>query len=274
MGPAGRQLGALLWKNWLCRRRHRVLFLAEFVWPCTLFMILTVLRFQEPPRHRDHCYLQPRDLPSAGVFPFVRGLLCNTGARCRNTSYAESPGHGFRFQARAGHHTINDLVFLQEMQDLADEICELMDKATDLKKVWVERSKTPGKFFSWLWFSNRKYRNASSKNATDAGSVSGEAHARGAGCRALGPGEQVQGAWRWRPRPAASGLPTSPLPGVPPTRSRYSVRWGLGVATVGPFPQDSPEPQEGGRSPPPTGPERGLHISGQREAGAARARLP
>nr|KAF6468829.1 ATP binding cassette subfamily A member 13 [Molossus molossus] len=154
MGPAGRQLGALLWKNWLCRRRHRVLFLAEFIWPCTLFMILTVLRFQEPPRHRDNCYLQPRDLPSAGVFPFVRGLLCNTGARCRNTSYAESPGPGFRahsgalslsrFQARAVHHTINDLVFLQEMQDLADEICELMDKATDLKKVWVERAKTPG----------------------------------------------------------------------------------------------------------------------------------
>lgn len=24
MGPAGAQLGALLWKGWLCRRRHRV----------------------------------------------------------------------------------------------------------------------------------------------------------------------------------------------------------------------------------------------------------
>ena len=35
-------------------------------------------------------YLQPRDLPSRGVFPFVRGLLCNTGATCRNRSYAES----------------------------------------------------------------------------------------------------------------------------------------------------------------------------------------
>ncbi|KAM5303130.1 ATP-binding cassette sub-family A member 13 isoform 2-T2 [Glossophaga mutica] len=148
MGPAGRQLGALLWKNWLCRLRNPVLSLAEFFWPCILFMILTVLRFQEPPRHRDNCYLQPRDLPSRGVFPFIRGLLCNTGANCRNRSYAEPPERRFRssaFQASAGHREpIDDLVFLQDMQDLATEVCEVMDKAANLKKLWVERSKTPG----------------------------------------------------------------------------------------------------------------------------------
>lgn len=31
------------------------------------------------------------------------------------------------------------------MQDLADEVRELMDKATDLKQLWVERSGAPGK---------------------------------------------------------------------------------------------------------------------------------
>ncbi|XP_045684814.1 ATP-binding cassette sub-family A member 13 [Phyllostomus hastatus] len=93
-------------------------------------------------------YLQPRDLPSRGVFPFLRSLLCNTGATCRNRSYAESSEHQFRspaFQASAGRHeAIDDLVFLQDMQDLATEVCEVMDEAANLKKLWVERSETPG----------------------------------------------------------------------------------------------------------------------------------
>ncbi|XP_008591307.1 PREDICTED: ATP-binding cassette sub-family A member 13-like [Galeopterus variegatus] len=114
MGHARRQFQALLWKNWLCRLRHPVLSLAEFFWPCILFMILTILRFQEPPRHRDSCYLQPRDLPSQGVLPFVQGLLCNTGSRCRNFSFAESMEHHFglsRSQSAADHKKVNNLTF-------------------------------------------------------------------------------------------------------------------------------------------------------------------
>ncbi|CAD7687011.1 unnamed protein product [Nyctereutes procyonoides] len=101
MGPVGRQFGALLWKNWLCRVRQPVLSLAEFFWPCILFMILTVLRFQEPPRHRDNCFLQARDLPSRGVLPFMQALLCNTGSTCRNvssTAPAEGPRRLLRLQ--------------------------------------------------------------------------------------------------------------------------------------------------------------------------------
>nr|XP_031300821.1 ATP-binding cassette sub-family A member 13-like [Camelus dromedarius] len=149
MGRAGRQFRALLWKNWLCRIRHPVLSLSEFFWPCILFMILTILRFQEPPRQRDNCYLQPRDLPSRGVFPFVRSLLCNTGSRCRNTSYEGSGEHRFgssRFQSIIGRgEEINDLAFLMKIQDLAEEIYKMMDKAQNLQELWVERSKTPGK---------------------------------------------------------------------------------------------------------------------------------
>ncbi|EPQ18070.1 ATP-binding cassette sub-family A member 13 [Myotis brandtii] len=89
-------------------------------------------------------YLQPRDLPSRGVLPFVRGLLCNTGARCRNTSHTGPSQPHLRFRATAAHHETHDLVFLQEMQDLADDMRELMDKATNLKQLWVERSGAPG----------------------------------------------------------------------------------------------------------------------------------
>ncbi|XP_053409814.1 ATP-binding cassette sub-family A member 13 [Nycticebus coucang] len=146
MGHASRQFRALLWKNWLCRLRHPVLSLAEFLWPCILFMILTVLRFQEPPRHRDSCYLQPRDLPSQGVLPFVQGLLCNTGSSCRNISYGGFMEHHLRlsrFHTAADHKKVNTLAFLKEIQDLAEEIYRTMDKAKNLQKLWVERSKTP-----------------------------------------------------------------------------------------------------------------------------------
>uniref|UniRef100_H0WK14 ATP binding cassette subfamily A member 13 n=1 Tax=Otolemur garnettii TaxID=30611 RepID=H0WK14_OTOGA len=122
-----------------------VLSLAEFFWPCILFMILTVLRFQEPPRHRDTCYLQPRDLPSQGVLPFVQGLLCNTGSSCRNISYGGFMEHHLRssrFHTAADHKKVNTLAFLQEIQDLAEEIYRTTDKAKNLQKLWVERSKT------------------------------------------------------------------------------------------------------------------------------------
>uniref|UniRef100_A0A8C5XUF3 ATP binding cassette subfamily A member 13 n=1 Tax=Microcebus murinus TaxID=30608 RepID=A0A8C5XUF3_MICMU len=146
MGRYGRQFRVLLWKNWLCRLRHPVLSLAEFFWPCILFMILTVLRLQEPPRHRDNCYLQPRDLPSQGVLPFVQGLLCNTGSRCRNISYGGLMEHHLRlsrFQAATDHKKVNNLAFLKEIQDLAEEIYRTMDKAKNLQKLWKEQSKTP-----------------------------------------------------------------------------------------------------------------------------------
>ncbi|EPY85511.1 hypothetical protein CB1_000372021, partial [Camelus ferus] len=85
-------------------------------------------------------YLQPRDLPSRGVFPFVRSLLCNTGSRCRNTSYEGSGEHRFgssRFQSIIGRgEEINDLAFLMEIQDLAEEIYKMMDKAQNLQELW------------------------------------------------------------------------------------------------------------------------------------------
>ncbi|XP_021109905.1 ATP-binding cassette sub-family A member 13 [Heterocephalus glaber] len=143
MGLAGRQFQALVWKNGLCRLRHPVLSLAEFCWPCILFTILTVLRFQEPPRHRDSCFLQPRDLPSRGILPFVQGLLCNTGSTCRNFSFEGYMDHHFRFQTAAADTAVTSLGFVEEVQGLAEDIYEMMNKAKHLQKLWGERGQTP-----------------------------------------------------------------------------------------------------------------------------------
>ncbi|OXB69678.1 UNVERIFIED_CONTAM: hypothetical protein H355_010733, partial [Colinus virginianus] len=71
-----------------------VLSLSEILWPCLLFLILSAIRFQEPPKYKEKCmfcftcYLEARDLPSRGLYPFMRTLFCNAGSRCRNTSYS------------------------------------------------------------------------------------------------------------------------------------------------------------------------------------------
>ncbi|XP_043857076.1 ATP-binding cassette sub-family A member 13 [Dromiciops gliroides] len=147
-GQSLRQFQALFWKNWLCRLRQPVLSLSEFLWPCTLFLILTVIRFQEPPRHRDNCYLQPRNLPSQGVYPFVQSLLCNAGSRCKNTSYAVPKDPQFRISRSSNsqdHQGMGtNLAFLEDIRMLAQGISETMEKAVALQKVWMEGAKLSG----------------------------------------------------------------------------------------------------------------------------------
>ncbi|XP_009882105.1 PREDICTED: ATP-binding cassette sub-family A member 13 [Charadrius vociferus] len=96
MGHALHQFKALFWKNWLCRVRQPVLSLTEILWPCVLFLILAAIRFQEPPKYKENCYLEARDLPSRGLYPFMRTLFCNVGSRCKNMSYTAQKNNRFR----------------------------------------------------------------------------------------------------------------------------------------------------------------------------------
>ncbi|KYO42790.1 hypothetical protein Y1Q_0016177 [Alligator mississippiensis] len=74
----------------------QILSLSEVLWPCTLFLILAAVRFQEPPKHKEHCYLEARDLPNRGLYPFVQSLFCNVGSRCKNSSYSTPKNNSFR----------------------------------------------------------------------------------------------------------------------------------------------------------------------------------
>uniref|UniRef100_A0A8B9CUN1 ATP binding cassette subfamily A member 13 n=1 Tax=Anser brachyrhynchus TaxID=132585 RepID=A0A8B9CUN1_9AVES len=134
MGHAVHQFKALFWKNWLCRVRQPVLSLAEILWPCVLFLVLAAIRFQEPPKYKESCYLEARDLPSRGLYPFMRTLFCNVGSRCRNTSYTTQKNNRLRF---AGP----DLAFLKEIQELVKGFAETTEKAVALEKLWEENSK-------------------------------------------------------------------------------------------------------------------------------------
>ncbi|XP_048796564.1 ATP-binding cassette sub-family A member 13 [Lagopus muta] len=147
MGHAVRQFKALFWKNWLCRVRQPVLFLSEILWPCMLFLILAAIRFQEPPKHKENCYLEARDLPSRGLYPFVRSLFCNVGSRCRNTSYSTQKYNRLRSSGvESGSESFAgpDLAFMKEIQELAKGFTETTEKTMALEKLWEESSKFSG----------------------------------------------------------------------------------------------------------------------------------
>nr|XP_047932357.1 ATP-binding cassette sub-family A member 13 [Anser cygnoides] len=147
MGHAVHQFKALFWKNWLCRVRQPVLSLAEILWPCVLFLVLAAIRFQEPPKYKESCYLEARDLPSRGLYPFMRTLFCNVGSRCRNTSYTTQKNNRLRTSGVQGgpeSFAGPDLAFLKEIQELAKGFAETTEKAVALEKLWEENSKFSG----------------------------------------------------------------------------------------------------------------------------------
>uniref|UniRef100_A0A8C3D3Z1 ATP binding cassette subfamily A member 13 n=1 Tax=Corvus moneduloides TaxID=1196302 RepID=A0A8C3D3Z1_CORMO len=127
MGHAVHQFKALFWKNWLCRVRQPVLSLTEILWPCVLFLILAAIRFQEPPKYKENCYLEARDLPSRGLYPFMRSLFCNVGSRCRNASYTT------RRHSLNGSVACNFIIFFHIKMDL-NEAEKIISRAENLYK--------------------------------------------------------------------------------------------------------------------------------------------
>ncbi|XP_028991900.1 uncharacterized protein abca12 [Betta splendens] len=86
-----RQLRLLLWKNALSAVRQPLWTLTLLAWPLIIFLIILVTRLKFPPIQRETCYVSPRNLPSAGFFPFLQTLMCNTDSKCRNTSSLVDP---------------------------------------------------------------------------------------------------------------------------------------------------------------------------------------
>ncbi|XP_019750907.1 uncharacterized protein abca12 [Hippocampus comes] len=85
------QVKLLLWKNGLNVIRNPVWSLTLITWPLIIFIIVAVTRGYYPPELQESCYVSPRNLPSAGLFPFLQTLLCNTDSTCHNTSHLANP---------------------------------------------------------------------------------------------------------------------------------------------------------------------------------------
>ncbi|XP_061694281.1 retinal-specific phospholipid-transporting ATPase ABCA4 [Syngnathoides biaculeatus] len=89
----GSQIRLLLWKNWTLRKRQKVRFLVELLWPVLLFVGLVWLRKANPLYQQHQCHFPNKAMPSAGVLPWLQGIFCNADNPCfRHPTRGESPG--------------------------------------------------------------------------------------------------------------------------------------------------------------------------------------
>uniref|UniRef100_A0A7N8XL60 ATP-binding cassette, sub-family A (ABC1), member 4b n=1 Tax=Mastacembelus armatus TaxID=205130 RepID=A0A7N8XL60_9TELE len=89
----GSQIRLLLWKNWTLRKRQKIRFLVEILWPVLLFIGLVWLRKANPLYQQHECHFPNKAMPSAGILPWIQGIFCNANNPCfRYPTRGESPG--------------------------------------------------------------------------------------------------------------------------------------------------------------------------------------
>ncbi|XP_056149332.1 retinal-specific phospholipid-transporting ATPase ABCA4 [Lampris incognitus] len=89
----GSQIRLLLWKNWTLRKRQKIRFLVEILWPVVLFIGLVWLRKANPLYRQHECHFPNKAMPSAGILPWIQGIFCNANNPCfRYPTRGEAPG--------------------------------------------------------------------------------------------------------------------------------------------------------------------------------------
>ncbi|KAF4110511.1 hypothetical protein G5714_007542 [Onychostoma macrolepis] len=93
------QLRLLLWKNFTLRSRQKVRLVVELIWPLFLFFILVSVRSTNHPVYKSQCHYPNKPLPSAGVLPWLQGMLCNMQNPCVSfPTPGEAPGQVNNFE--------------------------------------------------------------------------------------------------------------------------------------------------------------------------------
>lgn len=113
------QLGLLLWKNYIVRKRqpvsnrlndicfifilrirvNRIIFFQGilaliFLWPVAVFMILYTVRDNVDPEYHPTCQFPARSMPQDGLLPFVQNYICSVGSPCDPLSeYEQVPSY-------------------------------------------------------------------------------------------------------------------------------------------------------------------------------------
>ncbi|XP_068612159.1 LOW QUALITY PROTEIN: phospholipid-transporting ATPase ABCA1-like [Brachionichthys hirsutus] len=96
------QFTLLLWKNFTLRKRQKVRLLAEVVWPLFLFFILVWVRATNKPFNQGQCHYPNKAMPSAGMLPWLQGMICNTDNPClSHPTPGETPGQVNNFNNSA-----------------------------------------------------------------------------------------------------------------------------------------------------------------------------
>ncbi|XP_061620276.1 phospholipid-transporting ATPase ABCA1-like isoform X1 [Phyllopteryx taeniolatus] len=126
------QFALLLWKNFTLRKRQKVRLVVEIVWPLFLFFILVWVRFTNEPTNKGQCHYPNKAMPSAGMLPWIQGLVCDINNPClSHPTPGETPGQVNNFNnsiiSRALIELQNLLVnrsIFSKAQRLADDVTQ------------------------------------------------------------------------------------------------------------------------------------------------------
>uniref|UniRef100_A0A3P9HY66 Uncharacterized protein n=1 Tax=Oryzias latipes TaxID=8090 RepID=A0A3P9HY66_ORYLA len=71
----------------------QVRLLVEILWPLFLFVILVAVRTTTKPVNKGQCHYPNKAMPSAGLLPWLQGMMCNIDNPCYNDpTPGETPG--------------------------------------------------------------------------------------------------------------------------------------------------------------------------------------
>ncbi|XP_067204074.1 uncharacterized protein ldd isoform X2 [Linepithema humile] len=76
------QLGLLLWKNYVVRKRQPAILALVFLWPVAVFMLVYTVRDNVDPEYHPTCQFPARSMPQDGLLPFVQSYICSVGSPC------------------------------------------------------------------------------------------------------------------------------------------------------------------------------------------------
>nr|XP_046235853.1 phospholipid-transporting ATPase ABCA1-like isoform X1 [Scatophagus argus] len=94
------QFTLLLWKNFTLRKRQKVRLVIEIIWPLFLFFILVWVRSTNKPFYKGQCHYPNKAMPSAGVLPWLQGMICNIDNPCLSyPTPGETPGQVNNFNS-------------------------------------------------------------------------------------------------------------------------------------------------------------------------------
>uniref|UniRef100_A0A8C0EBB6 ATP binding cassette subfamily A member 12 n=1 Tax=Bubo bubo TaxID=30461 RepID=A0A8C0EBB6_BUBBB len=93
-------------------------------WPVVVFIILAIIRLKFPPEPQPNCYLAPRNLPSAGFFPFLQTVLCDSDVQ-------QNP----QYQATFVNEMVSFLKLISQVQN-DTSLWHLLLLAPDISRLW------------------------------------------------------------------------------------------------------------------------------------------
>ncbi|MFT7806478.1 ATP-binding cassette sub-family A member 1-like isoform X1 [Arapaima gigas] len=114
-----------------CRFLHpHVRLVIELIWPLFLFFILVWVRSTNPPIYQEQCHYRNKAMPSAGVLPWLQGMMCNIENPCVNSpTPGETPGqvNNFNSSLTSGllqelQSLIMDMSVLHKYQRLSEDL--------------------------------------------------------------------------------------------------------------------------------------------------------